>query len=321
MDCFFMSMEPDANAGIPKLIKPIPSDQGALIRDAGSVKLENLLYKEAIGDTITHIHETSTHYLGKAASLDGDSFSDYMVATLAQAKPRRNILQSISDAKRDKTGHNVAFFIPPRASDTADGSANDNRFAENIMGEETEHLTKLEAKTNIHLHLDDHTSVLRFLGNCWIIPQIIYDVTHIEPIWSTCIQELGHALTDPSVRKWFDLTCSKPDGHHIPYSVLNIVEQLHVQLATSQKERTVLACSNDDLDAVDQNIYVAALNLTRQFIAKIISASKGGDRIAECTLWLTSAKKKSADSVALLRETDRMRRLAAQTKGPPTPPH
>ena len=319
MDCFFMGMVTDAD-GHSTLAKPIPSDQGRNIRTAGSVKQENALYKDALGDTKTWLHEKSTHYLGKASSLNGDAWSEYMIATLAQAKPRRNILGSISDALTDRNGFNVAFYIPPRPNETSVDTTNDSRFAEDIMGEETEHLTKLTVKTYIHRHLDDHHAVMRFLGNCWMLPQVIYDTSTVEPIWSTCIEELGQALTEPSVQKWFEATCSKPEGMHIPYSVLNIVEQLHVQLSTSQKERTVLACMNENVATVNTDIYISALSLVRKFVDKVISASKGGDHLAPCTLWMTSAKKKACDSISVLRETDRLRKLAASIR-PATGPN
>ena len=52
MDCFFMGMATDAN-GNSMPTKPIPSEQGCNIRTVSSVKQENALYKDALGDTKT----------------------------------------------------------------------------------------------------------------------------------------------------------------------------------------------------------------------------------------------------------------------------
>ena len=67
------------------------------------------------------------------------------------------------------------------------------------------------------------------------------------------------------------------------------VEQLEIQLSTSQKEHTGLACMNVNISNVNTDIYIYVLNLIRKFIHKLISASKGGYHIAKCTLWMTSA--------------------------------
>ena len=60
-----------------------------------------------------------THFLGRAASLPPNGYSDYMATCFSSATYRLHSLQSFAQAKMNKTGACILFHILPRESSTA----------------------------------------------------------------------------------------------------------------------------------------------------------------------------------------------------------
>ena len=77
---FFMGIKDNAD-GTPALVLPIRSAEGDLIHKAGSKSAQNSAYREGIDDTMLRIFSTSSHFLGRAADLNSNSFTDLQVST------------------------------------------------------------------------------------------------------------------------------------------------------------------------------------------------------------------------------------------------
>ena len=76
---FFMGIQDDAD-GTPSLVLPVRSTEGDLIHKAGSKAAQNSAYREGINDTMLRIYSNSSHYLGRAADLNSNSFTDLQVS-------------------------------------------------------------------------------------------------------------------------------------------------------------------------------------------------------------------------------------------------
>ena len=76
---FFMGIK-DNPDGTPSLVMPVCSNEGDLIHNAGSKAAQNAAYREGIDDTMLRIYSSSTNYLGPAADLNSNSYTDLQVS-------------------------------------------------------------------------------------------------------------------------------------------------------------------------------------------------------------------------------------------------
>ena len=149
------------------------------------------------------------------------------IALVAQCRICKFPLTSLDAAAKNKTSWTTAYFIPLSLTAEADSDKdNDERIAEQVLGEEIEHLTKYKASIRINRYLDSHSMIMTFLGNCHCFPQVLYDIDAVKPIFVVCIEELADALTEPHIRRWFERACLREGGGHLTWAVFNIVEQV-----------------------------------------------------------------------------------------------
>ena len=80
IQCLFFMGVKDNPDGTPSLVMPARSSEGALIHNAGSKTAQNAAYREGIDDTMLRIYSSSTNYLGRAADLNSNSYTDLQVS-------------------------------------------------------------------------------------------------------------------------------------------------------------------------------------------------------------------------------------------------
>ena len=223
---FFMGTKMDADDNV-SLVLPIRSDRGENIQKAGTITAQNAAFAEAIDDTMATLYTSETHFLVRAADLHSSNLTDLQIALLTQWKLCKTPLTSLDAAATNKSSWTAAYFIPVSLSTDADAdNDNDERIAEQVLGEEKILLTKIKAINKINRHIDSLSMVLCFLGNCYCLPQISFDVKSVKPIFSQCVEEVGHCLTEPNIRRWFERACLREGGYHLPWAVFNIIEQV-----------------------------------------------------------------------------------------------
>ena len=74
----FLCVKTDVN-DVSTLYKPTQSKGGHLIHNAGSRRVENAAYNEAIDDVRKFIYKRFHHYLGRASDLHAEHFTDLVV--------------------------------------------------------------------------------------------------------------------------------------------------------------------------------------------------------------------------------------------------
>ena len=336
---FFMGISKDAD-DVPTLVLPVRSSEGELIHKAGSKAAQNAAYREGIDDTMTRIYSTSTHFLGRAADFHSNSFTDLQGALITQFRVCKFPLASLDAAAANKTSWSIAYFIPLSLTIDADvDKDNEDRIAEQVLGKEIEHLTKIKATNKINRYMDSHSMVMTFLGNCHCFPQVIWDISSVKPVFIVCVEELADTLTEPHIRRWFERACLREGGYHLPWAVFNIVEQVSIlfdtchflkpkthkrkllnnhpatqvclQLATVVKEGHISALEQHEISIIPPTFYGDCLLTVRTFCHRLGAAAKGGERIVETALYLTSAKKRQQDQIAAMKERAKMREMAA----------
>ena len=324
---------------------PIRSARGERIHKAGSITAQNAAFAEAIDDTMATLYATDTHYLCRAADLHSGNFTDLQIALMAQGKLRKTPLLSLDEAAINKSSWTTAYLIPvPLASETTIDADNDERIAEQVLGEEVVLLTKIKAVNKINRSMDSLGTVLCFLGNCYCLPQISFNVGSVKPIFSLCVEEVAHCLTDPNTRRWFERACLREGGHHLPWAVFNIIEQVSplvfdiflylvphttphrittpqvaIQLSNIVKESHINALERGDLKLIAPALYRDCITTVRTFTHRMGAAAKGGERIVETALYLTSAKKRQLDQIKCMREKARLREVAGLITVPSRP--
>ena len=87
--------------------------------------------------------------------------------------------------------------------------------------------------------------------------------------------------------------------------------QVSLQLASVVKESYISALERNDLSAIPVNSYTDPMLTVRTFCHRLGAAAKGGERIVEPALFLTSARKRSQDALAAKRALEKMREMAA----------
>ena len=146
-------------------------------------------------------------------------------------------------------------------------------------------------------------------------------------------------MTEPHIRRWFERACLREGGYHLPWAVFSIVEQVRIffdtyhflkpvdlpnhlcthhhttqvclQLAAVVKEGHINALERNDIPAISPTFYGDCLLTVRTFCHRLGAAAKGGERIVETALYLTSAKKRQQDQIIAMREKARMKEMAA----------
>ena len=99
----------------------------------------------------------------------------------------------------------MAFFFPNyRIDDFDTNKANNERITEQVLGEEVDHLTKMVASCKLNNNLDSLSMVLTFLGNCWIWPQVNWNMALVTLVFTQYVEELEDALTEPNISRWFE---------------------------------------------------------------------------------------------------------------------
>ena len=235
---FFMGATLDSDENV-SLVLPIRSDRGDNIHKAGSVTAQNAAFSEAIDDTMASLYTSETHFLCRAADLHSSNLTDLQIALLTQWRLCKTPLISLDAAAANKSSWTAAYFIPVSLNTEADAdNDNDERIAEQVLGEEAILLTKIKAINKINRHIDSLSMVLCFLGNCYCLPKISFDVDAVKPIFSQCVEEVGNCLTEPNVRRWFERACLRDGGYHLPWAVFNIIEQVSPVAPTCSFQNT-----------------------------------------------------------------------------------
>ena len=167
---------------------PIVSEEGDLILGAGSVQDENRAFQEGLTATQYRVVSDSTHYLGRAAQYPENGWTDYKIGTITKANYRNDSLSLLGDAARIKNGASVAFCVPPsetRPPNQEHAEENAARVAEDVMGELTEHRTKLRASVLINERVNTLAAVLSMIGCMWLEHQIIFETTPSQLLFSS----------------------------------------------------------------------------------------------------------------------------------------
>ena len=121
---------------------------------------------------------------------------------LSQFRACKTPLTYLDAAAANKTSWTVAYFIPVSLHIDEDADKeSDERIAEQVLGEEVEHLTKIKTTNKIICHLNSHGMVMTFLGNYHCFPQVVWDIKAVRPIFVMCIKELADAMREPNIRR------------------------------------------------------------------------------------------------------------------------
>ena len=106
----------------------------------------------------------------------------------------------------------MAYFILVSLNTEANpDNDNNKRITRKVLGEEVVLLTKIKAVNKINRRIGS----LCFLGNCHCLPKISFDVNTVKPIFSQCVEEVAHCLTETDIRPWFEQACLRNGGYHL----------------------------------------------------------------------------------------------------------
>ena len=95
------------------------------------------------------------------------------------------------------------------------------------MGEVRENYTAHTKTVNMAEHCDNWTECMIFLANFHLWPQLYFDLSdpdHIPTIIK-CLYMVVACLAKPDVKRWMNKVVSTPEGRHVPWCIVNLMEQ------------------------------------------------------------------------------------------------
>ena len=282
---------------------PNLSAGGQILFDIRERLEANRAYNEAAIAAVDRVCSPEhTHYLGRAASIQEGGMTDYMSACFMQVLYRNSPLTSIGEAVTVKNGASVAFLIPRHDTKQDAKGTNDNtkRQLEFIMGESTDHLTKLTQHCEVNEEFGSFEDCLGLVANVWLQQQLFFEA---EPKSSLTLfaETIGDSLSVPSIRRW--LKRVGPKKPEIAFAILNYVEQAYILASGQTRKRTETAkVIAGNWDGVDNSPYLEIHELGVTLTNKLDSASRGGETFAPCRLYENSeaakALQRAADALA-----------------------
>ena len=136
-------------------------------------------YNEALVTTVKAMAKPdATHYLGRAATIPGESgYPEFMALCFVNCYYCGTLLQSIGNTARVKTGASVVYQIPHlKMGMDADGlSENIGRANAMLMGEVSQNLAAVVCTVKVNEMFGSYPDVLGLLGNNWLQQQLIFE--------------------------------------------------------------------------------------------------------------------------------------------------
>ena len=149
-------------------------------------------------------------------------------------------LVSLEEAK-EKRGFNFGHIIPDPAGTSKSKSFNDEQLAEELLGEATENLTKLNTTLTVNANLNCPSDLLPVCKNIILFMRTICHVDEqIQPppdIYS-CALQLAELATSPEVRDW--LKQDRSAAHFFSFWGFSVLEQMFIQTTRIMKVPSLL---------------------------------------------------------------------------------
>ena len=225
-----------------------------------------------------------------------------MAACLMQVHYRTQPLASIGEAARIKNGANIAFHIPLRKEVLDPDVTDENltRQMESIMGEATDHLTKLRQRCEVNEDFGTYEDCLGLVANIWLQQRHFYKAEPKAEI-TKFAETVGDAICNPRIKRWLKQT--GPKKPEIAFMLLNGCEQAFILASGQTRKRSETAkITVKNWDGVNADPYEEIAKIAAALATKLDSASRGGESFTPCALFENSKKAK-----ALKRAADELR--------------
>ena len=239
--------------------------------------------------------------------------TDYESACLIQAYFRPDPLPSIGDTAKNKNGASVAFHIPHRekGADEEGVGENSDRILDQIMGGVDETLEKIKKSCRVNEDFGSYDDCLALLGNLWTLQRVFFTA---EPKSELALfaELVGDCLSQPHIRRW--MVSSEVTKPEIAYAILNVCEQVYLLLTgITRKRGECQKIVSGSWDGVDASPYEEVRELGERIVAKMESASRGGETFTACRLFENSTKaaaiKRAAEEKAARKILEMKREL------------
>ena len=304
---------------------PVLSEGGKLLLSITNARERARAYASSALDLLNHhASAAKTHYLGRAASLPPNGYSDYCATCFATGTYRLHALQSFAQAKNNKTGACILFHIPPRENtktvDDDDVQENAGRTIDELMGEAKEKTDRLKKELKVNDDFGSFEDCLILLGNLWLQQQVFFEP---EPKSALTLfaELLGDAICQPEVKRWL-----RRNEHSTPenaFAIFNACEQAYLHATKMVEKRTELrlvAAAN--WEAVCPDPYTDIGDLATDFVRKLLSASVDGDAFVRTPVCASSRrvallKRQEAETARALRRLDQKREAAETAREDP----
>ena len=202
---------------------------------------------------------------------------------------RTEPLTSIGDAVKQKTGASTVFLLPrPDATNDDEPPENTVRAIEAMMGEVTDHLTKIKHRCTVNENFGTYAELMGLIGNIWLAHKIFFRDDPASTMMQFC-ELLGDALCVPTIKRW--VLAQEKTHPEVLYGVLNSIEQAVICASGMTKNRFALKSVGDnDWAAVPTDAYEEIGEIATTLVAKLNDASRGGETFTYCPLWTNSKR-------------------------------
>lgn len=234
------------------------------------------------------------------------------LAFWAERNYRTSSLASI-DAGKERKGFNFAQIVPDPSGATKGDSYNEERAAEELLGEATENLTKLSTTLTVNDNLSRPSNLLPFCANvilfiCTIC--VVDDDVQPPPDMYTCALRLAEVATSPEVRDW--LKRNRSAAHYFSFWGFSVLEQVFIQTTRQTKVPALLRLASKRLfNKIPTLHYNLALEAFQYQLKQLNLVTCGGDVLPEPTIYRNSVAKQKRDEAAKNEQAKELRKLVA----------
>jgi hypothetical protein len=310
------------------LIPPIFSDEGEdIITGSSSAYRNNAL----LSSFLTKEEEMADelHFLFRAVE-PPSRFDPLTLSYLIECILRQQPLARLTDAT-EKKGVTLASFIPDSGKNSSREAIDDERAAEELLGEASEHLTKLSTAISVNTALNRPSNALTFLANIALYVRTFCSIDDSQPppqLYQNAV-EMATLITSSAAR---DMLRRDPDtASYLSYWVYATMESFFVQMAKQCRISGALRqAASGSFDKIPITFFDFGSRAFTMGITAFEMATAGGAALPEPTVYKNSEAKKAKEDKklrdhakelgALLRsDTDRNRKFRDPPSGPPNP--
>ena len=120
------------------------------------------------------------------------------------------------------------------------------------------------------------------LGNMYLQQEVIFEA-YPQSELTQFAEKVSNTLSDPRIKSW--VKKSTPQNPNITYAILNICKQAYLlALGQTRKRAQVSLMAAGEHDSVSEDPYKQIEELANTLAVRLESASKGGEKFADCTL-------------------------------------